>query len=202
MYTPVRTGMYQYIPVHTSTSTYFSIPVHTSMYWYVLFYGTYMYIPICTGMYLSVPVHTSTSMYLYIPVLTGMYWYVPVHTGVSWYVLVHNSMYWYVLVYRQSPPHSLVSGWQLNPYNPTQVQQAQGFRISHALCRLGSFGSQAWLQRVRGQHLAVELWQWKTTPGWSDCEGDSHAEENCENGPSQAFCRNSEAQQGGWSVIK
>ena len=61
MYMPVRTGMYQYIPVHTATSTYLYIPVRTSMYWYVLVYGTYMYIPVCTGMYLYIPVHTGFS---------------------------------------------------------------------------------------------------------------------------------------------
>jgi hypothetical protein len=36
--------------------------------------------------------------------------------------------------------------------------------------------------------LAVELWQWKASPGWSDCGGDLHEVENCEKGPSQAFC--------------
>ncbi len=42
----------------------------------------------------------------------------------------------------------LVSGWQLDPYNPTQVQQVQGFRVPHGLCRLCSFSWQAWQQRV------------------------------------------------------
>ena len=72
-YIPVRTGMYQDIPVRTANSTYFSITGHTGMSWYVLVHGTHMYIPVCTGMYLSIPVHTSTSRYMYIPVHTCMY---------------------------------------------------------------------------------------------------------------------------------
>ena len=55
MYIPVRTSMYQYIPVHTTTST-----SH--------------FIPVCTGIYQYIPVHTST--YQYIPVCTGMCWYI------------------------------------------------------------------------------------------------------------------------------
>ena len=55
MYIPVRTIMYQYIPVHTTTST-----SH--------------FIPVCTGIYQYIPVHTST--YQYIPVCTGMCWYI------------------------------------------------------------------------------------------------------------------------------
>ena len=107
------------------------------MSWYVLVHRALMYIPVCTGIYLSVLVHTSTSMYLYIPVHTCMYWYVQVHTSMYWYVLVCTCTYSYVLLCT-GIFHSFLAGWQLNPYSPTQVQQAQEFRIFHGQCRLGS----------------------------------------------------------------
>ncbi len=37
---------------------------------------------------------------------------------------------------RQSPPHTLVSGWLLNSYNPTHVMQAQGFWLPLRMCSL------------------------------------------------------------------
>ena len=111
-----------------------------------------------------------------------MYWYVLVCTAMYLYIsLIFTMLFWFWLFvvcagyHHRDPAISLQHcrrSWQLNPYNPTQVQQEQGFRISLGLCRVCrpcSFGWQAWLQRVRGQHLAVELWPWNASPGWSDC---------------------------------
>ncbi len=58
-YIPVRTSMYQYLPVHTTTSTYH-------------------FIPVCTCMYQYIPVHTGT--YQYVLVCTSLCWYILVHT--------------------------------------------------------------------------------------------------------------------------
>ena len=151
--------MYQYIPVHTTASSYH-------------------FIPVCTGMYQYIPVHTST--YQYIPVCTGMCWYILVHTTIIYMLfqcwgaavcaghhccdpsisLQHHRRYCQcsllpmdpqtVLAWphtvpscgsswphgRQSPPLPLVSGWQLNPYNPIphkfSKHKASGFPMGCA----------------------------------------------------------------------
>ena len=75
-----------------------------------------------------------------------MYWYVLVCTGMYCYVLVYfTHIYNVILVltvvvcagYHHRDPTISVQhcrrSWQRNPYNPTQVQQEQGFRISLAV---------------------------------------------------------------------
>ncbi len=72
MYIPVRTSVYQYIPVHTTTSTYHFIPVCTVMYQYIPVHwhtSTYQYILVCTSMW-YILVHT-TIIYIVVPVLRG-----------------------------------------------------------------------------------------------------------------------------------
>ena len=52
MYIPVRTSMYQYIPVHTTTSSYHFIPVRTGMYQYMPVYTRMdWYVLVCAGIY-------------------------------------------------------------------------------------------------------------------------------------------------------
>ncbi len=58
---------------------------------------------------------------------------------------------------------SVRTGWQLNPYNPTQVQQAQGFRVPYGLCRLAAAASS---DGRRGSSVyEVNSWLWNPRLG-------------------------------------
>jgi hypothetical protein len=67
--------------------------------------------------------------------------------------------------------HPLVSGLQLNSYNPTQVQQAQGFFPFGCADSTASYG------RCGSNMYEVNTWLWNfgcclallALPGWSDC---------------------------------
>ena len=125
-----------------------------------------------------------------------MSWYGEVGTGscTYWYVLVCTGTYQYVLLctdvfhpYLQC--YSVSDGlWCVQdtiivvppyPYSITEEIDDVPFE-------------DRWYARpqllFQCQHLAVELWSWKATPGWSNYGGDDSAEGNCEEGPSQAFC--------------
>jgi hypothetical protein len=74
---------------------------------------------------------------------------------------------------RQSPPHLLVSGWQLDPYNliPHKFSKHKGFRVPHGLCRLCSFRWQAW-----SNVYEVNTWLWNFGRG-KPCLGGLTVEE-------------------------
>ena len=142
-------------------------------------------------------------MYWYVPVHMCTYKYILVYTGTYQYVLVCTGMYFYyftllsgaegmgcVLLATQ-PPQSHTSlastGIHSSPWD-VQTLQLQMAGVA-AMC-------------MRSTHVVVELWPWQATPGWSDCGGDCSQEENWEEGPSQAFCAESWAPEGGWRMIK
>jgi hypothetical protein len=145
---------------------------------------TYQYVLLCTSSYTYIQIHTS--IYWYIPLCTGMYWYISLV-----FTLFSGAEGLGCVLLATQPPQSHTSlestGVRSSPWD-VQTLQLQMAGVA-SMC-------------MRSSHVVVELWPWQATPGWSDGGGDCSQEENWEEGPSQAFCAKSWAQEGGWRMIK
>jgi hypothetical protein len=154
----------QYTPAHIikCTSTHQYVPVHHSMYLYITVH-TDIYLSVNISVHAAVDTGcTCTSMYLYLLVHTQMHlticisnfqilWCFTLHACLyivhaldkcdiyqyMQYIQVHYSTYQYWILVCTN---WAISCWQLNPYNPTQVQHEPEIRLSHGLHRHSSCG--------------------------------------------------------------